>query len=270
MKTRIKTGALIFIAVCLVLHFSHIPWVLNSAVAVLCMMSVYELYGTIGLQHNRKVLVASMLVAVVIALMPMPRYGTVLAVLLPVMMLLFGVLMGRIGKMQELKNWQIMLLAAAVVIFFAAMKHIRLREFGLYELTVGILVCMITDSCAYFVGSRFGRHKLAPKVSPAKSIEGSIGGTVIAAALLLILSGAVQAAGGPEIHYGKMTVYLVIASLVGQYGDLCMSAVKRVAGIKDYGNLLPGHGGILDRFDSQLFVLPFTYLFCTFYGNLYY
>lgn len=270
MKQRIKTGALIFIAVCLVLRFSHISWVLNSAIAFLCVLSVYELYSTVGLQNNRTVLIISMIAAVVVALMPMPHYGAVLVVLLPVMMVLFGVLMSRIGKMQKLKNWQIVLMAAAIVVFFASMKHIRLREFGLYELTTGILVCMITDSCAYFVGSRFGRHKLAPKVSPSKTIEGSIGGTVIAVILLLIVGACVRAAGGPGIHYGEMAVYLFLSSLVGQYGDLCMSAVKRVAGIKDYGNLLPGHGGILDRFDSQLFVLPFTYLFCTLCGNLYY
>ena len=270
MKQRIKTGAAILVAVCLVLHYSYISWVLNSAVAFLCVLGVYELYAAVGLQHDRKILSLSILAAVIAALMPMPHYGAVLAALLPVMMVLFGILMGRIGKVEKLKTWQIVQMAAAVVVFFTSMKHIRLREFGLYELTVGIFVCMITDSCAYFVGSRFGRHKLAPKVSPAKSIEGAIGGTVIAVALLLVVCAGVQAAGGPRVSYGKMTVYLFIASLVGQYGDLCMSAVKRVAGIKDYGKLLPGHGGILDRFDSQLFVLPFTYLFCAFCGNLYY
>lgn len=270
MKQRIKTGAAILIAVCLVLRFSHISWVLNGAVAFLSVLSVYELYSAIGLQHDRPFLVLSILTAVVMALMPMPHYGAVLAVLLPVMMVLFGLLMGRIGKLRRFRSWQIVLLAAAVVAFLASIKHIRLRQFGLYELTIGIFVCMITDSCAYFVGSRFGRHKLAPKVSPAKSIEGSIGGTVIAVAVLLLACAGGRAAGGPAAHYGKMTVYLVIASLVGQYGDLCMSAVKRVAGIKDYGKLLPGHGGILDRCDSQLFVLPFTYLFCTFCGNLFY
>ena len=270
MKTRIKTGAVLVAAAVLVLYFSHIPWVLNTAIGLLCVSAVYELYGGVGLHRHRVLFLVSAAVAVVLALLPWPEYDLFLAVLLPVAMVLFGLLMSKIGRISALRAWQVMLTAAVLAVFFGSMRHIRFREFGLWELAMGILVCMVTDSFAYLAGCRFGRHKLAPKVSPSKSIEGSIGGTAAAVIVMLLLNLILQKAGGPGVHYGKMTVYLVISSLVGQYGDLCLSAVKRVAGIKDYGHLLPGHGGILDRFDSQLFALPFTYLFCTFCGNLYY
>lgn len=269
MKQRIKTGAVIVLAVCLVLRFSHVTWVMNSAVAFLCVMGVYELYDAIGLTRRKGLLVLSCLAAAGVALVPMPHYGIVLAVLLPVMMVLFGLVMARIGSLQRIRPWQIMALAWAVVLCFASIKQIRLRPFGLYELTLGLFVCMVTDSFAYLVGRTFGRHKLAPKVSPGKSVEGSIGGTVMAVTLLTLICALVQASGGPTVNYGEMVVYLLIASVVGQYGDLCMSAVKREVGIKDYGNLLPGHGGILDRCDSLMLVLPFTYLFCSTVGEIF-
>jgi len=72
-----------------------------------------------------------------------------------------------------------------------------------------------------------------------------------------------------QINIGTMVAYAVLASIVEQFGDLAMSSVKRIVGIKDYGNILPGHGGVLDRFDSMLFVFPFTYLFCLITGSMF-
>lgn len=269
LKQRIKTGAVIVLAVCLVLRFSHVSWVMNSALAFLCVTGVYELYDAIGLTRRKGLLSLSCLAAVGVALVPMPHYGIVLAVLLPVMMVLFGLVMARIGTLQCIRPWQIMALAGAVVLCFASIKQIRLRPLGLYELTLGLFVCMVTDSFAYLVGRKFGRRKLAPKVSPGKSVEGSIGGSVATVILLTAACALLEAIGGPKVNYGEMVVYLLIASVIGQYGDLCMSAIKRVVGIKDYGNLLPGHGGILDRCDSLMLVLPFTYLFCSVVGPIF-
>lgn len=269
MKQRMRTGVVIVLATCLVLRFSHVAWVMNSAVAFLCVLGVYELYDAAGLSGERSILVLSVLAAILAALVPMPHYAQALVILLPAMMLLFGLMMARIGKLRGLKKWQTVSLAGAVVVFFASMKQIRLRKYGLYELTLGIFVCMLTDSCAYLVGSRWGRHKLAPKVSPGKSIEGSIGGTALAVGVLLLCCRVLRTCGGPEVCWTKMTVYLLLASVIGQYGDLCMSAVKRVVGVKDYGNLLPGHGGILDRCDSLMLVLPFTYLYCTLLNGIF-
>jgi len=132
----------------------------------------------------------------------------------------------------------------------------------MYLLGITILVSVITDIAAYFVGKVCGKHKLAPIISPKKTVEGSIGGTVFAVAILTFMAFILNVTRILQVNYGILIIYLVLASIVGQFGDLAMSSIKRIAGIKDYGNLLPGHGGILDRFDSHLFVLPFTYLFC--------
>src|SRR5699024_10630014 len=109
---------------------------------------------------------------------------------------------------------------------------------------------------AYFSGSLFGKNKLSPYISPKKTIEGSVGGILLAAIFGMVFHLIIP------MHDSLIIVVIVsiLASIVGQMGDLVESALKRYYGVKDSGNLLPGHGGILDRFDSWLFVFPFLYL----------
>ncbi|MGE5676055.1 MAG: phosphatidate cytidylyltransferase [Mycobacterium leprae] len=124
---------------------------------------------------------------------------------------------------------------------------------GLKWVTLAFFCTWVADSLAYFVGRAFGKHKLAPKISPKKSVEGAIGGgvsTVIVGALWGPVVGITAFQGG---------AIAVVAFILSVVGDLSESALKRYCGVKDSGNLLPGHGGVLDRFDSSLFVLPFIY-----------
>ena len=119
-----------------------------------------------------------------------------------------------------------------------------------------VAVCVwATDTFAYFVGRGCGKHKLSPILSPAKTVEGAIGGLLGAVGVGIIF--------GLWIHLPIFRAVGVglIAGIVGQIGDLFESALKRELGIKDFGSVMPGHGGALDRFDSLLFVAPFAYLF---------
>lgn len=109
------------------------------------------------------------------------------------------------------------------------------------------------DTCAYCVGMLIGKHKMAPVLSPKKSVEGGIGG-VAGAALLGVIYAA--ATGGPMVEYALICA---VGALISMVGDLAASAIKRNQGIKDYGKLIPGHGGILDRFDSVIFTAPAIY-----------
>jgi len=131
-----------------------------------------------------------------------------------------------------------------------------LRQLNLSLFVFMILVVAITDSAAYFVGRKFGRHKLAPLVSPKKTVEGAIGGTiggVIAGTVFGLLS---------NMNASLIVLLLLslIAAVVGQFGDLMASSMKREYGIKDFGKIFPGHGGVLDRLDSQLFASLALYL----------
>ncbi len=135
-----------------------------------------------------------------------------------------------------------------------------LRTYDIRWVVYVLIACMVTDCAAYLFGSRFGKHKLIPKVSPKKSVEGAIAGTVIgtvAAFLYAIISGIIPVQF-PIILAILITLFMTVA---GQIGDLVASKFKRSYDIKDYSQVFPGHGGVLDRFDSSMFAALFLLLF---------
>ena len=129
---------------------------------------------------------------------------------------------------------------------------IETRFVGLEFVIFILLVVWTTDSGAYFVGRKLGKNKLWPEISPKKTIEGSVGGIVIAVIFAIVMQWIYPFASS----WTQLIVVTIVASIIGQMGDLVESAIKRHYGVKDSGNILPGHGGILDRFDSLLFAVP--------------
>lgn len=136
----------------------------------------------------------------------------------------------------------------------------RMLDGGKFHVWLIFLCSWGCDTCAYCVGMLIGKHKMTPKLSPKKSVEGAVGG-VIGAALLTVIYGMVfRGAMGSEMsHVWIMAAISAAGALVSMVGDLTASAIKRNYGIKDYGKLIPGHGGILDRFDSVIFTAPLIY-----------
>lgn len=134
-------------------------------------------------------------------------------------------------------------------------------EYGFFMVLFVLMIVWGSDIGAYLVGMRFGKHKLAPLISPNKSVEGAVGGILFAAAVAILYGQFYNPFG-----FSLRTLFTmgVILSMVGQLGDLTESAYKRYFGVKDSGKILPGHGGILDRFDSMLFVMPAFQLFLRF------
>lgn len=261
LKTRIITGALLCIAGFLILLLSHIPWFLGAVIACFCAQSIFELYRATGTKKNKALYYVSVIAAVLFAFVDIPQYDWIVCVASVAAVVLFSYLMRQVGRMSSISQTLSVLIAAIMVCFYKTMANIREGEQGLYMLAIAILVCIITDIAAYCVGKGIGRHSLAPTVSPQKTIEGSVGGILFAVAGGVLIACILESAGLVSVCYGKLALYLLFASVIGQFGDLSLSSVKRICGVKDYGALLPGHGGLLDRFDSLLFVLPFTYLF---------
>ncbi len=162
-----------------------------------------------------------------------------------------------IGQPKQLNKFMVFILA--LVIFVPAFYALFMLRglLGAWQLLSILMIAWIADTGAYFVGKKFGRHKLSPAISPGKSLEGAIGGLIFVLIYLLILK------------YYNLTIYLYNYSAVFKFGlilctvsiigDLIESWFKRVAGVKDSGNILPGHGGVFDRVDSLVAVLAIAF-----------
>lgn len=138
--------------------------------------------------------------------------------------------------------------------------QIRMLEQGAFIVWLVFLCSWGCDTSAYCVGMLIGKHKLAPKLSPKKSIEGAVGGVVGAALLGMLYAWALNKfAPGADANVLQYALICAIGAVISQVGDLAASAIKRNHDIKDYGQLIPGHGGILDRFDSVIFTAPIIY-----------
>jgi phosphatidate cytidylyltransferase len=146
---------------------------------------------------------------------------------------------------------------ATLYVGMGFLYFIEIREAGLIFIFYSLFIIWATDSGAYFLGRAFGKHKLWPEISPKKTIEGSVGGIVCAVIVALLFF----IFADMDISLFKLMVITIVLSIFGQVGDLVESALKRHYDVKDSGKILPGHGGILDRFDSLLFVWPLLHFF---------
>lgn len=161
---------------------------------------------------------------------------------------------------RELADAMATLTGIIYVVFFSF--HVTLVEqTGEYGILVWLILftAFITDSAAYFTGYLIGKHKLAPKISPKKTIEGAIGGVVGS----VIVCGIFGYFAVPALFVHCIIIGF-LGGIISQFGDLTASIFKRKMGIKDYGNLIPGHGGVLDRIDSVLFTAPLVYYYIIF------
>ncbi len=267
MLKRVLTAA---VALCIfvpVLIFSE-TWAFPALFALCALIGVVELLRCVGLFRNPWISVPLCLMALLAPLGV--RYalvnrgaeeGTVCTVALGVLLLLTVYLLG-VAVLGH-KKTDITAVGTAFTVFlytvggFAGVVclHDMFSSFFSIMVFVG---AWITDTFAYFSGRLFGKHKLIPEVSPKKTIEGSVGGTLFCVLTFVGMTFLYNKTGIWGSH-NELSIWLMLpagllVSIVSQLGDLSMSQLKRHYGIKDFGNLLPGHGGILDRFDSVLAV----------------
>lgn len=138
---------------------------------------------------------------------------------------------------------------------------IRSMEHGAILIWCVMIGAIVTDTAAYFTGVTLGKHKLLPLISPKKTVEGAIGGVVGSTVIMTVMGLLVAPVVHPDISWVHFLILGFLCGIVSQVGDWSASAIKRSAGIKDFGKLIPGHGGMMDRIDSILFVGPVVYLY---------
>lgn len=274
MKTRIISG-LVGIALGLIALSAFNTPALNVLAVVIFGMSLYEIYHAFKERNTIWTTVLLMATGIVVLLYPKILQGDSLMLVLAIFTFCFAAIVvfnfGKIEFKMICAN-----LAFGVYILVGLYSICRFKmilpfaEYGWDAAFLFSLVAVIAwggDSFAYFTGVLIGKHKLAPTLSPKKTIEGAVGGivgsVVMAWIFLWIYSQMKPILEGTNLVYNidsrmilAVGILAFLGSIVGMIGDLFASAVKRQTGIKDYGNIMPGHGGIIDRFDSLLLVSP--------------
>lgn len=238
-------------------------WVLPVLLSLLAALAAYEILHNTHLVRSRALLTLAVLMSAASALLSSLFDLPAAALIVPPAVVIFS---AAIFSRKRIDLTAIFVSFFAVLFIPAALasvSRIRAMEHGAALVLLPFLSAWITDTFAYFTGFAIGRHKLAPRISPKKTVEGSIGGVVgcvlVTAAYHLI---AVRI-WGVSFRLPLLCLLAAAASVVSQLGDLSLSYVKRSFSIKDYGTIMPGHGGVLDRFDSVLFTAPLYELLLT-------
>ena len=258
MKTRIIAAAVLVPFLFLIVLVA--PESAAAAIlGILLAIASYELlYRTELVKHPRLVIYSSIMA---FALSMWSYWGAVRAYFVLMLMVYAMVLFAEM-MLDHIKirfETISMCFVSGVIIPYLLTALIRILimdSIGRYVILIPFIVAFMSDAGAYFVGLRFGKHKLAPVVSPNKTIEGVLGGLAGATIGMLIYTIILDWPLKLDVNYAVALLYGVAGSAVGTFGDLCFSIIKRQTGIKDYGNLIPGHGGVLDRFDSLTMVAP--------------
>lgn len=275
MKTRIITAAVGLVVLAVVMFFFNTP-VFETVIALVALIAIHEIYTAFDLGKNEKH-VYGVFVPYTFLVM-FSGYPAVKVVLVPLsflfMLYLAICVIWHNQTLSAAKLGGMASFSALVLVSFYALVFIKNRlpmeQYGyeaIYLVMLALAFAWGGDSAAYFAGRFFGKHKLAPVVSPHKTVEGAIGG-IIGSGVLGVLCTVVARSltrWPAMIHgyragglFGYLPIFLLgmVCSVLGILGDLFASAVKRQCNIKDYGAIFPGHGGILDRFDSVLFIAP--------------
>lgn len=258
MKVRIISAAVLIPVLLILLMVA--PTAVTAAVwGLLLAVAVYELLYTTALVREPRLVVYAAVMAFAVTMWS--HYDAIHAYALIGLMIFVGILFAEMMLSHVKITFEkiCLCIVAGYVIPFLLSSLIRIlvmSRIGRYMVLIPFIVAFASDAGAYFAGHFFGQHKLAPVISQHKTIEGAIGGVVAATVFMFIYGLVLQFAFGFQIRYIIAILYGLIGSLAGVFGDLCFSVVKRQTGIKDYGNLIPGHGGVLDRFDSMMMVGP--------------
>jgi phosphatidate cytidylyltransferase len=264
MKKRTITAVFILLVMIPIILLSKYP-IYSIALSALAVMATYEILHAIGVEKNWYLSVPAYILA---GVFPFASYFvtaqtrftyllTIAALLYVYMIYIMGVAVFSKGRTSFKVIAEVFLSITYVIVSFTSLSMIRYidKDIGLYKLILVFIVAWVCDSMAYVVGSLFGKHKLIPEISPKKTVEGAIGG-IASAVIAYMLFGLILDLAIPnmKVNYIVLAVFALVLSVVSQLGDLIASLIKREHSIKDFGNLLPGHGGIMDRFDSIMAV----------------
>lgn len=266
MAKRLISTAIGILVLALVFAFQNLV-VINIAVTVVALIGLSEFYNAFKIKGIKPFETLGYLVTLgmlAIGYLNAEVMKAILFVMVPIMLFILFCRTIFTNNKYNIMDIAITLLGVLYVsLFFSFILFTCHLNNGLYYVWYILAGAWVTDSFAYLVGCKFGKHKFS-KISPKKSIEGCVGGVIGCVLFYVCYTYYLNANIGVELNYLVMAVLGAVISVISQLGDLAASSIKRYCDEKDFGTIMPGHGGILDRFDSVIMIAPFIYMFFQF------
>ena len=267
MNNRIISAIVIAASLIIFILLSGVPFVMNLTVALIAASALYEVLIVTKYIESKSLIVISIVFAFIIPFIPVipfvpdfTRTAFTLGIFAFTMVLFITLLAAY--ETFSLEHLSVVFLMSIIIpFFFSTLIYSRQMDAGFYNLLYIFLCAWACDSGGYIFGRMFGRHKLTPKISPKKTVEGAFGGVAASIVTTICLCYIIDVFDANiTVDYAVVVIYSLIGGIFAILGDLSASVIKRNFGVKDFGKLIPGHGGIMDRFDSVLFVAPMMYL----------
>ncbi len=256
-KTRLISGIILVIIAFTTIFYGGD--VLFATLLVVSLIGLMEIYRAVRIEKTPLGGVGYLAAALYYALLRFDRKEDILMLAILLLVALMAVYVFSFPKYVSEQVTTAFFGVFYVAVMLSYIYQTRLLAEGLYLVGLVFLCSWGCDTCAYCVGVLIGKHKMAPKLSPKKSVEGAVGGLLGAALLGALYALAIRKWGGADAKWEIYALICFVGGMISMVGDLAASAIKRNHDIKDYGKLIPGHGGILDRFDSVIFTAPVIY-----------
>ncbi|MBQ7352928.1 MAG: phosphatidate cytidylyltransferase [Clostridia bacterium] len=265
MKTRIITAIFaiaLFVPVCVFSEYIIFP----ISISLICAVGIFEISKCVGLHKNLILTIPMYLIALILPFIRYPWFVSsdksfaLIGLCVAFFMLIYSLTYTMFCK-NKLKVSDVMSLYALfiyVVGCFSSIVMVRYSNdgIGVYIYLLIFLGAWVSDTFAYFTGRLIGKHKLIPEISPKKTVEGAIGGVLFTLVTFIVYGFVVKNNYGVNLPIYQYCILGILLPIISQIGDLIASCVKRQYNVKDFGNIFPGHGGVLDRFDSVMLVAP--------------
>lgn len=286
MLKRIITAIVAILVLIPILVFSD-TWIFPIAVTIVGLIAIYEIAGCVGIRKNLRLSIPTYIFTAVVTVLSSLYYMDIMEkeTLLPILLTIgyiylfyiFAITMFSCGTLKFSKSAELVGITLYVLIGFVSILMLRglgsniivgateelcdsvSVKIGKYAYLLVFIGAWATDTGAYFIGVLFGKHKLIPAVSPKKTVEGAFGGILGCILGFAVYGCILDTLFHVEINYLPLILLAIPVAIVSQIGDLIASYLKRESGIKDFGSIFPGHGGIMDRFDSIIAVAPIIY-----------
>lgn len=272
MKTRVISGVIGSVMVAaMLIAAQYAPIMYNVLVALVALICVFEIFSARGLTKKPQIMLPSAVFAIAMPILFSVGCSHIPAIAYPFFMFLMLLIFSDSIKFDEvafaLTTTTVISLGFGTIVFMCDNN----RENSLFYIMMSLAIPWVADAGAYFAGSLLGKHKLCPKISPKKTVEGALGGIlagVVGAVILAVVFQSFVFGSVWRVQYLPLVIMALTGGVVSIIGDLSFSSIKRSCKVKDYGSVIPGHGGILDRCDSVIFTAPFIMLFIEYFPIL--